>query len=195
MSQPRILLFGEFCPRFPQEHLLRLYFGRVYDQNALRSTPENCISEIRHIYCRALGTRFAESVFLNTILQYFTGLYVLRNGLYHALGVALKASQGEKRLNFVATTALSLLILWRLLCRRNRGCVRLTNERNKLCRDQLYNEERFASRACATTEELQVRFHFPHLVGITRREAKYDIEELYVNCLNFCDTKIVRSTR
>jgi len=109
--------------------------------------------------------------------------------------VALKASQGEKRLNFVATTALSLLILWRLLCRRNRGCVRLTNERNKLCRDQLYNEERFASRACATTEELQVRFHFPHLVRITRREAKYDIEELYVNCLNFCDTKIVRSTR
>lgn len=131
-------------------------------------------------------------VFLNTILQYFTGLYALRNGLYHALSVALKTSRGEKRINFVAVVAhreslspLSLLMLGVFFATaQSRGCVRLTNERNKLYRRLATScIKRSVSRACTTTnEELQGGYVFISLirVRITRREGKYDIKELYM---------------
>lgn len=140
-------------------------------------------------------------VFLNTISQYFTGIiHVPRNGLYHALGAALKASQRWETHKLCRggceslSSLLSLLILASSLPRLHSGYVRLTNEGNKLCRRPatscIMKRDLFRARARPRTRNYkEVRFHFPrscqnHVAQSTIEENSMLIAELlwYQDC-------------
>lgn len=199
-------IFEEFCPFSLRE---RISFGFT-SVSRIRSkcTPKYSAKlysrdNVAHIIAHLVHPLhpLVHGVFLNTISQYFTGLYVPRNGLYHALGVALKASQRWETHKLCRggceslSSLLSLLLILASSLPRlhSPGCVRLTNEGNKLCRRPatscIMKRDLFRARA-TTNEELQGgTFSFPSFVSESRG-AKYDRGELNVNCWTFVISRL-----